>query len=122
MTTGDHARPTSGWEAMHRNLAADAVLAEAVLYASGGRRLTVEHGQPLTQQAAALVQQLVDEVDQAVEDAGYCGGGTVTGRATSITWTFLSGEVPARQLVLAAQRAADFRNPGGWIVTADDHE
>ncbi len=42
MTTGDHARRASAWEAMHRNLAADAVLAEAVLYASGGRRLTVE--------------------------------------------------------------------------------
>jgi hypothetical protein len=78
MTTGDHARRTSGWEAMHRNLAADDVLAEAVLYASGGRRLTVEHGQPLTEQAAALVRQLVDDVDQAVADAGYLGGGSVS--------------------------------------------
>jgi hypothetical protein len=33
---------------MLRNLAADAVVAEAVLYAAGGRRLTVEHGGPLT--------------------------------------------------------------------------
>ncbi len=120
MTTGDHARRISGWEAMHRNLAADAVVAEALLYASGGRRLTVEHGQPLTEQAAALVRQLVDEVDQAVEDAGYCGGGTVTDRATSITWTFPSTDVPARQLVLAARVAADRLSPGGWIVTADD--
>jgi len=29
---------------MLRNLAADAIVAEAVLYAAGGRRLTVEHG------------------------------------------------------------------------------
>ncbi len=122
MTTGDRSRRISGWEAMQRNLAADVVVAEAVLYASGGRRLTVEHGQPFTQQAAALVQQLVDDVDQAVDSAGYCGGGTVTARPTSITWTFPPGEVPARQLVLAARRAADFRNPGGWIVPADDHE
>ncbi len=55
MTTGDQARRTSGWQAMLRNLAADAVVAEAVLYASGGRRVTIEHGQPLTEQAAALV-------------------------------------------------------------------
>ncbi len=106
MTTGDHARRTSGWEAMHRNLAADAVLAEAVLYASGGRRLTIEHGQPLTDQAAALVQQLVDDVDQAAAAASYLGGGTVSGRRTSITWTFPSSDVPARELVLAAQLAA----------------
>jgi len=37
MTTDLQARRTSGWEAMQRNLAADAVVAEAVLYASGGR-------------------------------------------------------------------------------------
>lgn len=122
MSTEDQARRGSGWEAMLRSLAADAVVAEAVLYASGGRRLTVEHGQPLTEQAAALVQQVVNYVDAAASTAGYVGGGTVTARATSITWTFPSSEVPARQLVLAAQRAADFRNPGGWIVTADDHE
>ncbi len=105
---------------MHRNLAADAVVAEAVLYASGGRRLTVEHGQPLTEQAAALVQQLVVDVDQAVEAAGYLGGASVTDRPTSITWTFPSTDVPARQLVLAARVAADRLSPGGWIVTADD--
>jgi hypothetical protein len=121
MTTGDHARRTSAWEAMHRNLAADAVLAEAVLYASGGRRLTVEHGQPLTPQAATLVQQLVDEVDRAVEDAGYCGGGTVTARPTSITWTFPSAGVTAQHLVLAAGEAADRLNLGPWIITADDY-
>jgi hypothetical protein len=120
MTTGDHARRTSAWEAMHRNLAADAVLAEAVLYASGGRRITVEHGQPLTDQAAALVQQLVDGIDVAVKAAGYLGGGTVTARPTSITWTFPSVDVPARTLVLAARLAADRLDPGGWVTTVDD--
>jgi hypothetical protein len=122
MTTGDHARRTSGWEAMHRNLAADAVLAEAVLYASGGRRLTVEHGHPLTEQAAALVQQLVDDVDRAVADAGYLGGGSVTSRATSITWTFPSTNVPSRQLVNAARGAADRLNPGTWVINADVYD
>lgn len=34
MTTGDQPRRTCGWEAMQRNLAADAVVA-AVLYPSG---------------------------------------------------------------------------------------
>ncbi len=107
---------------MHRTLAADAVVAHALLYATGGRRLTVEHGQPLTEQAAALVQQLVAEVDQATEAAGYLGGGTVTGHTTSITWTFPSTDVPARRLVLAARLAVDQLNPGGWIVTADVYE
>ena len=65
MTADHQAHRGSGWDAMHRTLAADAVVAEALLYASGGRRLTVEHGQPLTQQAAALVQRLVDDVDKA---------------------------------------------------------
>ncbi len=107
---------------MLRNLAADAVVAEAVLYAAGGRRLTVEHGQPLTEQAAALVRQLVDDVDEAAARAGYLGGGTATGRPTSITWTFSSTDGPARQLVWAARLAADALNPGEWIITCDDHE
>ncbi len=107
---------------MLRNLAADAVVAEAVLYAAGGRRLTVEHGQPLTEQAAALVRQLVDDVDQAVAAAGYLGGGTVTGRPTSITWALSSTDGPARELVWAGRRAADALNPGEWIITCDDHE
>ena len=120
--TADHQAPRgSGWEAMHRTLAADAVLAEAHLYASGGRRLTVEHGQPLTDQAAALVQELVDDVDQAAAHAGYLCGGTVTSRGASITWTFPSTDVPARQLVLAARLAADRLNPGNWVITADEH-
>ncbi len=120
--TADHQAPRgSGWEAMHRTLAADAVLAEAHLYASGGRRLTVEHGQPLTDQAAALVRQLVDDVDRVAADTGYVGGGTATARPTSITWTFPSTTVGARRLVLAAQAAADRLNPGGWVVTADDY-
>ncbi len=104
---------------MHRNLAPDAVIAEATLYATGGRRLTVEHGQPLTEQA--LVQQLVDDVDQAAAGADYLGGGTVTSRGASITWTFPSTDVPARQLVLAARLAAGRLNPGSWIITADEH-
>ena len=120
MTTDDQARRGTGWEAMHRTLAADAVVAEALLYASGGRRLTVEHGRPLTRQAAALVQQLVDDVDQAAENAGYLGDGTVTARATSVTWTFPSTNVLARQLVLATRQAADRLNPGSWVITADD--
>ena len=121
MSTEDQASRVSGWEAMHRNLAADAVLADAALYAGGGRRVTVEHGQPLTEQAAALVQQLVDAVEQAVTAAGYRGGGTATSRPTSITWTFPSHDVPALTLVLAARQAADTLNPGSWIVSVDDH-
>jgi len=111
MTADHQAHRGSGWEAMQRTLAADAVVAEALLYASGGRRLTVEHGQPLPNQAHALLRQLVDDVDQAAAGAGYLGGGTVTSRGTSITWTFPSTDVPARQLVLAAQLAADRLNP-----------
>lgn len=120
MTADHQAQRGSGWEAMQRSLAADAVVAEALLYASGGRRLTVEHGQPLTEQAAALVRQLVDDVDRAAAGAGHLCGGTVTSRATSITWTFPSTDVPARRLVLAARLAADRLNPGSWIITADE--
>ena len=121
MTADHQAHRGSGWEAMHRTLAADAVVAEALLYASGSRRLTVEHGQPLTDQAAALVQQLVDSLDRAAADAGYLGGGTVTARPTSITWTFPSRDAPARQLILAARLAVDRLNPGSWIVNADEY-
>ena len=122
MTSGEpHARRGGGWEAMHSALAADAVVAEALLYASGGRRLTVEHGFPLTERAGALVQQLVDDVDQAAANAGYLGGGSATARQTSITWTFTSRDVPARQLVMATRLAVDRLNPGGWIVNADDY-
>ena len=122
MTTGDHqAHRGTAWEAMHRALAADAVVAEALLYASGGRRLTVEHGQPLTNQATALVQRLVAGVEAGADAAGYLGGGTVTARATSITWTFPSTHVEARRLVQAAREAAHRLDPGGWVVTADDY-
>jgi len=93
-----------------------------VLYAAGGRRLTAKHGQPVTEHAAALVRQLVDDVDQAVAAAGYLGGGTVTGRPTSITWTLSSTDGSARQLVSAGRLAADRFNPGEWIITYDDHE
>ena len=51
MTADHQAHRGSGWEAMHCNLAADAVVAEALLYASRGRRLTVEYGQHLPEQA-----------------------------------------------------------------------
>ena len=121
MTADHQAHRGNGWDAMRRSLAADAVVAEALLCASGVRRLTVEHGQPLTPQAAALVQQLVDDVDQAAASAGYLDGGTATARPTSITWTFPSTVVSARRLVLAAQQAADRLNPGGWVVSADDY-
>ena len=121
MTADHQAHRGSGWEAMHRTLAADAVVAEALLYVSGGRRLTVEHGQPLTDQAAALVQKLVDDVDQAAAAAGYVGGGTVTSRGASITWTFPSTDVPALTLVMATRLVADRLNPGGWITSADTY-
>lgn len=119
MTIDDCGR-RSGWTTMLANLAADAVLAEAAVYAGGGRRVTVDHGQPLTPQAEHLLQQLLDEVDAATDQAGHCGGGTVTIRATSITWTYPSLAVPARELVLAARHACDRLNPGTWIITADD--
>jgi len=41
--------------------------------------------------------------------AAYLGGGIVSGRPTSITWTFPSTDVPARQLVLAVRLVADRR-------------
>ena len=73
--------------------------------------------------AGALVQQLVDDVDQAAAGAGYLGGGTATSRATSITWTFLAtGSVPTRALVVAARLAADRLNPGSWIITGDEYD
>ena len=122
MTADHQAHRDSGWEVMHRNLAADAVVAEALLYASGGRRLTVDHGQPLTDQAAALVQQLIADVDQAAADAGCPIGGTVTSRGASITWTFPSTDVPARELLRASRQAADRLNPGTWVITADVYD
>ncbi len=121
MSTGEPTRRT-GWETTLANLAADAALADAALYASGARRLTVDHGQPLTDAAEMLLQRLVDDVDAAAAAAGYLGGGLLTRRATSITWTFPATDVPARQLVLAARTAADWLNPGDWIITADEHE
>ena len=122
MTADHQAHRGSSWEAMQRTLAADAVVAEALLYASGGRRLTVEHGQPLTDQAGALVQQLVDDVDEAAADAGCLGDGSVTCRGSSITWTFPCTDVPAQQLVFAARLAADRLNPGSWVISADDYD
>lgn len=118
--TGDQTR-RSGWETMLRNLDADAVLADAALYAAGKRRLTVEHGEPLSAAAGELLRRLVDQVVHVVDDAGYVCGGTLTVRSASLTWTFPSTDVPARDLVLAARAVADRLNPGGWVITADDH-
>jgi len=42
-------------------------------------------------------------------------------RPTSITWTFPSTDVPAREVVFAARHAADKLNPGTWVITADDY-
>lgn len=118
--TGDQSR-RSGWETMLRNLDADAVLADAALYAAGQRRLTVEHGEPLSAAAGELLRSLVDQVAHVVDDAGDLCEGTLTVRSTSLTWTFPSTDVPARDLVLAARTVADRLNPGGWVITADDH-
>lgn len=110
-----------GWSSLAANLAADAVLFDAQLYAAGCRRLTVEHGEPLTEQAIALLVQLIADVDHAAlrTDASSC---TRLIRPTSVTWTFTgSDQVPAQSVVLAARRAADSRNPGGWVITADDY-
>ena len=111
-----------GWETAVWGIAADAAVAEAELYVTGHRRVTVEHGEPLTAAAGQLLARLVEEVDAAVAAAGYLHGGTRVHRATSITWCFPSTEaVPARVLVLAARAAADGLNPGGWIITADHY-
>ena len=121
MTADHQADRGSGWEAMQRTLAADAVVAEGLLYASGSRRLTVEHGQPLTGQAAALVQQLVDDVDAV---AGYLGGGSSgVGRSMSITWTSPSTGVPARRLVSLRLGCRPTRSArtGGSAPTATTH-
>ena len=61
MTTRNHNRRT-GWETMLGNLNADAVIAEAELYAGDKQRLTVDYGQPHTEAACTLLQQRVDEV------------------------------------------------------------
>jgi hypothetical protein len=106
---------------MLRNLAAEAVLTDAALYASGRRRLTVAHGEPLTTDAAELVHHLVEQVNAAVDAAGHLGGMCLIGRSTSLTWTFPSTDVPACNLVVAARSVADRLNPGGWVITADDH-
>ncbi len=96
MRLEDQPRRGSGWETMLRNLATDALVAEAVLYASGGRRrLIVEHGQPLTEQAAALVQQFVDDVDQAagcsLERGGSGPGIPASTSSTRRTTSFAAG-------------------------------
>lgn len=100
------------------------VVAEAVLYATGGRRLAVEHGQPLTEQAATLVQQLVDDVDQGAEarPATSAASPSPAGRTRSRRPSRPPTHLPARHLVLAARLVADRLNPGGWIVTAGDYE
>lgn len=102
-------------------MAAGAVLADAALYASGHRRFTVEHGEPLTANAAELLHGLVEQVSAAVDAAGYVGGGQLAGRTTSLSWTLPSTDVLARDLVLAARTAADRLNPSSWVITSDDH-
>jgi len=111
----------SGWQALRRNLAADAVLADAALYASGARRLTVDHGGPLTAQGAVLLEQLVGLVDEAIR--ALPGENTVEllVRPKSLTWTFHRPEGSARPLVLAARTVATQLDPAGWVITADDY-
>lgn len=110
-----------GWETMLRNLDADAVLADAALYAAGKRRLTVDHGEPLSGAAGELLQRLVEQVAQLVDDGGDRCEATLTVRAASLTWTFQSPDAPARDLVLAARTVVERLDPGGWVITADDH-
>ncbi len=108
---------------MLRNLAADAVVAEAVLYAAGARRLTVEHVQPLTEQADSSYRP-------TARGRRRLGGG---GRRLP-RWRHRDRPVDVdhldlfvhrrarRQLVGAARLAADRLSPGEWIITCDDHE
>lgn len=111
-----------GWETLARTVAAAAVVAEAEAYAGGARRVTVEHGEPLTEAAEQLLARLVEDVDAAVWSVGQVERGTLTQRVTSLTWSLPSTDaVPARALVLAARAAADGLNPGGWVITADDY-
>lgn len=117
---GDATR-RAGWETMLRNLDAHAVLAEAAVYAAGKRRLTVDHGEPLNDAGAELLSRLVHEVAQVVEDAGPHCTANMTGRPASLTWTFQAPDGQTRDLVLAARTVIDRLDPGGWVVTADDH-
>lgn len=107
--------PEAGWETMHRNLAAYAVVTEAEMYANGSRRLTVIHGPD------AGVEDLVDAVDQAAHTAGYNGGGTILSRTDRTSWTWPSTHAPAALIVQAAADQAHQLNPGHWHIEADDH-
>lgn len=112
----------SSWETMLRNLAAEAVLTDAALYAAGHRRLTVEHGEPTSPPTPpSSCTASSSKVNAVVDAAGHVGGTLLLGRLTSLTWTFPSTDVPARNLVIAARAVADRLNPGGWVITADEH-
>ena len=65
---------------------------------------------------------LVEQVQAAAVAVGHQGDVDLTYRARSITWAFPPTVVPARELVLAARQVAEQLDPGGWVVTADDHQ
>lgn len=113
--------PEAGWENLHRNLAADAAVAEAELYAAGNRRLSVTHDTDHGTDHEMAVQVLVDAVDQVARDTGYSGGGTFTNRPGRTIWTWPSTDVPAGAVVRAAADQARRLNPGHWTIDADDH-
>jgi len=95
--------------------------ADAALHASGARRLTVKHGGPLTDEASELLQRLVRLVEHAVRDASGDNAAQVLVRQALMTWTFHPPQGLARPLVLTARAVSDLLDPGGWIVTPDDH-
>lgn len=110
-----------GWKAMHRNLAADAerpAVVHGQLAPAGG--VQVRLGE-LTPDATALLERLVDQVDDVVALAGATRPGTLTCRAASMTWAFPTRARTSRQLVIVARLIADQLDPGGWVVTADDY-
>lgn len=106
---------------MHRNLATDAVLADAALYASGARRLTVDHGGPLTAQSAEGLQQLVRLVEETIRALPGQNTVELLVRTRSLTWTSHRPEGSTCPLVLAARTVANQLDPGGWVITADDY-
>ena len=61
--------------------------ADAALHASGARRLTVEHGGPLTDQASEVLLRLVRLVEHAMRDASGDNAAQVLVRQASMTWT-----------------------------------
>ena len=96
--------------------------ADAALHASGARRLTVQHGGPLTDQASEVLLRLVRP--GRARRAGRFGGQRRAG-AGAPGLDDVDSPPPqglARPLVLTARRAvSDLLEPGGWIVTPGDH-